>query len=332
VTQFLITAAVSGLIFGLLGLGLNVQWGFGGMVNFGVVGFFSLGAYGTALAAVAPPGGGSGRRDSFLFGLELPFFVALAFGTLLAAAVAVLLAALVLRAKLSDDYLGVVTLAFSQILWLTTSTQKEVVNGFNGIRNIPSPVDVDAQNYDEQYMLFAAAVAVAAGLLVWGIWRSPFGRVLRVVREDSEIGEAFGYNARRHRVAAFAIGAAVAGLAGGLWAGFLGSITPNAFLIEVTLLALSAVVIGGTGNILGTYLGSFLVVGVIQQGSRFVPWPSAVEDYIPPLRLMLVGLLLMIVLRVRPEGVLPERLVKIRRPSGESPGRRPAEQTAVGSA
>lgn len=321
--QFLMTASVSALIFGLLSLGLNIQWGFGGMVNFGVVGFFSLGAYGTAMSAVTLPGDGGSRlsRDTFLFGLGLPFPVSIVIGVVTASVVAALLALLVLRAGLSDDYLGVVTLAFAQLLWLATSTQKGLVNGFNGIRNIPSPVDVNSPNYDQSYLLVAGAVAIVVGLIVWRIWRSPFGRVLRIVREDPQIGEALGYNASWHRIVAFTLGAAVAGLAGGLWAGFLGSITPNAFRIEETLLALAAVVVGGSGNVIGSLVGSFLVVGVINQGSRFIPWPVAIEEYVPPLRLILVGLLMVLVLRLRPAGVVPERLVKLRRPRSAASAR-----------
>jgi branched-chain amino acid transport system permease protein len=132
---------------------------------------------------------------------------------------------------------------------------------------------------------------------------------LRVVREDSELAESMGFNVRRIRLGVFVLGAALMGLAGAFWAPYVTVVEPSAFTLDITLLALAVVVVGGSGNAFGPAVGSAIIIALIQEGSRFVP-AGALGDILPSLRGVLIGVLLIVFLRLRPSGLVPERPVK----------------------
>jgi ABC-type branched-subunit amino acid transport system permease subunit len=275
----------------LLTLGLNVQWGLTGLVNLGVVAFFAIGAYTAGLLAVA--------------GVALP--LAWAAAIVLAAVAGVVMAMVALR--LREDYLAIVTLGFAEVLRLFLLNEAWLTKGANGITGIPRPLHaVFGRHYDIFYL---AVVLAAVGLVYWVLQRvshSPFGRVLRAIREDETVAAVAGKSVFRFKVQAFAVGAAIAGLAGIFFAHYLAYIEPNMFLPQETLFVWLALILGGSGNNRGALLGSVVLLGLLE-GSRFakdvIPFLTGVR--LAAAQQMLVGIILVALMIYRPEGLLPER-------------------------
>ena len=275
----------------LLTLGLNVQWGLTGLVNLGVVAFFAIGAYTAGLLAVA--------------GVALP--LAWAAAIVLAAVAGVVMAMVALR--LREDYLAIVTLGFAEVLRLFLLNEAWLTKGANGITGIPRPLHaVFGRHYDIFYL---AVVLAAVGLVYWVLQRvshSPFGRVLRAIREDETVAAVAVKSVFRFKVQAFAVGAAIAGLAGIFFAHYLAYIEPNMFLPQETLFVWLALILGGSGNNRGALLGSVVLLGLLE-GSRFakdvIPFLTGVR--LAAAQQMLVGIILVALMIYRPEGLLPER-------------------------
>ena len=275
----------------LLTLGLNVQWGLTGLVNLGVVAFFAVGAYTSALLAV----GGA------------PLVLAWIAAVALAAAAGAGLAMVALR--LREDYLAIVTLGFAEVLRLGLLNESWLTRGANGVTGIPRPLHA---RFSAHYDLFYLAVVLAAVLLVYAalerVRRSPFGRVLRAIREDEVVAASAGKPVFRFKVQAFALGAGVAGLAGILFAHYLAYIEPNMFLPQESLFVWLALILGGSGNNRGALLGSVVLHGLLE-GSRFakdvIPFLTGVR--LAAAQQILVGVVLVVLMIRRPEGLLPEK-------------------------
>jgi branched-chain amino acid transport system permease protein len=275
----------------LLTLGLNVQWGLTGLVNLGIVAFFAVGAYTTGLLTVA--------------GVALP--LAWAAAIVLAVLAGIVMAMVSLR--LREDYLAIVTLGFAEVLRLFLLNEAWLTRGANGVTGIPRPLHTLFGRY---YDLFYLAVVVTAVALVYGalqrVSRSPFGRVLRAIREDETVASVAGKSVFHFKVQAFAVGAAIAGLAGIFFAHYLAYIEPNMFLPQETLFVWLALILGGSGNNRGALLGSVVLLGLLE-GSRFakdvIPFLTGVR--LAAAQQMLVGLILVALIVYRPEGLLPER-------------------------
>jgi branched-chain amino acid transport system permease protein len=276
----------------LLALGLNVQWGMAGLVNLGVVAFFAIGAYTAGLLTVA--------------GVAWPLAWAAALATSGVAGAALALAALRLR----EDYLAIVTLGGGEVLRLFLLNETWLTRGANGIAGIPRPLHAW---FPARYDLFYLGLVALAVLVVYAalerLRRTPFGRVLRAIREDETVAAAAGKAVVRFKVQAFAIGAVVAGLAGVLFGHYLAYIEPNMFLPQETLFVWLALILGGSGNNRGAILGAVLLLGLLE-GSRFakdlIPFLTGVR--LAAAQQMLVGALLVALMIRRPEGLLPEPL------------------------
>ena len=275
----------------LLTLGLNVQWGLTGLVNLGVVAFFALGAYASALSAVA----------------GAPIALAWAAGITLAAVAGAGMSTVALR--LREDYLAIVTLGFGEVLRLFLLNEAWLTRGANGVTAIPRPLH---ERFPSHYDLFYLALVLAAVGLVYAmlerVRRSPFGRVLRAIREDETVAAVAGKPVFRLKVQAFTLGAAVAGLAGVLFAHYLAYVEPNMFLAQETLFVWLALILGGSGNNRGALAGSVVLLGLLE-GSRFakdvIPFLTGVR--LAASQQMLVGIVLVTLMIRRPEGLLPER-------------------------
>jgi branched-chain amino acid transport system permease protein len=282
----------------LLTLGLNVQWGLTGLVNLGVVAFFGIGAYTAALLAVG--------------GVALP--LAWAAAVILAAAAGVAMAMVALR--LREDYLAIITLGFAEVLRLFLLNEAWLTRGANGVTGIPRPLHaVFGRHYDVFYLAVVLAAVVAVYGALQRVSASPFGRVLRAIREDETVAAVAGKSVFRFKVQAFAVGAAIAGLAGIFFAHYLAYIEPNMFLPQETLLVWLALILGGSGNNRGALLGSAVLLGLLE-GSRFakdlIPFLTGVR--LAAAQHMLVGVTLVALMIYRPDGLLPERRRGVRRP------------------
>jgi len=275
----------------LLTLGLNVQWGLAGLVNLGAVAFFAVGAYTSALLAVA--------------GTPLLFAWPAAIGFAAAAAAGLAMVALRLR----EDYLAIVTLGFGEVLRLFLLNEAWLTRGANGVTGIPRPLHAYFSGHYDVFYLILVLVAVAlVYVALERVRRSPFGRVLRAIREDETVAAVAGKPVFRFKVQAFALGAGVAGLAGILFAHYLAYIEPNMFLPQESLFVWLALILGGSGNNRGALVGSAVLLGLLE-GSRFakdvIPFLTGVR--LAAAQQMLVGVVLVVLMIRRPEGLLPEK-------------------------
>jgi branched-chain amino acid transport system permease protein len=290
VIDYLVAMATLWGFYALLALALNLQWGMTGLVNFGHVAFFAVGAYVSGLLAL----GGA------------PFPAALGAAAVLAAVLGLLVALSTLR--LQEDYLAVVTLGFAEITRLVILNEVWLTEGARGLPGIPRPLQRALGGADEvAYLALVLAAVAVVFLLAERIRRSPFGRVLRAIREDAEVAAVAGKHVPAFKLQAFVLGAAVAGVAGSLYAHYLTFLSPDQFDSTVTIYAWIAVIVGGSGNNKGVLLGALVLMGLLE-GSRFlkdlVPVFSGVR--LAAVRLMIVGLLLILFMMFRPEGAWKE--------------------------
>jgi branched-chain amino acid transport system permease protein len=301
------------IIFAILALGFNLQWGYTGLFNAGIAGFYLIGAY-VAAFAITPPSppiviGGVPVYPGHLGGFSLPFVAGALLAMLLSGLTAAVIALPALR--LRADYLAIATLAFAEILQVFATNLQSLTGGSIGIILIPKPI---VFNPPSQFWNTMSIIGIGAGilagllLLVQFITESPWGRVLRAVREDEEATMALGKNTSRYKLQSFAIGGAVMGLAGALFAVTLGYVEPSTnFAPAVTFSVWVMVIVGGAGNNRGVIIGAFLIYGMEWFSVQVKDYaPVFLQDSIFYIRLMLVGLLLIVLIIYRPEGILRE--------------------------
>ena len=289
---YLTAMAISAGIYALLALGVNLTWGMAGMVNLGLAGFFAVGGYATALLTKA--------------GLPIPLGIA-AGGV--AAAVTGAGVALI-TARLRADYLAIVTLGFSESVRIAAANEIWLTNGSDGIAGIPGPWrgTLLPQQFNLVFLAIVIAVLIAAFVLLQRLTHAPFGRVLRAIRDDEDVAAVAGKHVLAFKVKAFAVGAAILGVAGALYAHETSYIAPDIFAPLLTLNIILALVAGGVGNNTGAVLGAVLIV-VLLEGTRFAaPFlPFLAPAQIAAVRELLVSVLLLVILRVLPRGIAPER-------------------------
>ena len=298
-TNYLIAMATFASIYAILALGLNVMWGMAGMVNLGIVGFYGFGAYISALLTVkghAPIAVG---------------FAAAMIGTAIMGALVTLG-----LTRLRDDYLAIVTLGFAEAMRIVAENEIWLTKGTDGISGIPQPLkSVLGPDFNAVYLAFCLVVLAIVLLVLERVRSSPFGRVLRAIREDAQVAAFAGKDVLKFKVKAFAIGGALAGLAGALYAHYSSYIVPEIYVPLLTIYIFLALTAGGIGNNWGAVIGAFVVVFFLES-TRFligvVPWLSA--EQLAALREFLVGLLLLLVLFLRPRGLIPEPLPKLAGP------------------
>ena len=294
--NYLIAMAVSAGIYALMALGVNVMWGFAGMVNLGLVGFFAVGAYTSALLT---KGG-----------------VAIALGIVAAGVIASGVGALVslVTVRLRGDYLAIVTLGFAETIRIVASNAIPLTNGTDGISGIPGPYR-GALSPEQFNLLYLAIVAVIVAIAYLGAERlraSPFGRVLRAIRDDEQVASVAGKHVTLFKVKAFALGSAALGIAGALYAHYTSYIAPDIFVPLLTLYIKLALLAGGLGNNRGAIVGAFAVV-LLLEGSRFaIPlFHGLTPVQGAAVREFLVAVVLILMLRFRPAGLIPERIAPL---------------------
>jgi branched-chain amino acid transport system permease protein len=292
--NYLIAMATFACLYALLALGLNLVWGMAGMINLGLVGFFGFGAY---VSALLTKRGGA------------PIVVGLAAALTLTAAAGALMA--VITARLRGDYLAIITLGFSEVVRLVASNEIWLTNGTDGISGIPGPWRgrVTPPTFNLIYLAVAGlAVAVTVAVLQ-RVRHSPYGRVLRAIRDDDQVAAVAGKHVLRFKAEAFALSAGILGVAGALWGHYTSYIAPDVFVPLITIYVVLALTAGGTGNNWGAVVGAFLVV-FFMEATRFATgWlPGLRPVQIAAAREFLIGAGLLAVLRLRPAGLLPERL------------------------
>jgi branched-chain amino acid transport system permease protein len=288
-------------IYAVSCLGLNVQWGFTGLFNAGIAGFFAVGAYTSAILTTPDNAGHLGG-----FGLPLP--LGLIGSMITAGIIAWAVAKICLR--LRSDYLAIATLGIAEILRLILKNEQWLTGGSLGISHIPRPFDDLGQPWAELGFLgVVVAIVLAIYWLIERGLRAPWGRVMRAIRENETAAEAAGKDVERYRLEAFVFGAMFMGLGGALSAHAFKFISPEATEpLLVTFLVWVMLIIGGSGNNKGAILGAFIVWTIWSMTELFTgllpaEWASR-SSYI---RVFLIGLALQLVLQFYAKGLIPEK-------------------------
>ena len=313
--------AIMAGIYSIFSLGLNVHWGYTGLFNIGIAGFFAVGAYTSALMTTPPPEaslvedfvfGGNWAGLAFLdLGIDLWFILGLAAAATACGAIALIIGYVTLR--LRDDYLAIATLGIAETVRLFFLNEKWAANGSKGLYRIPEFLGdwVSPQHYDYLYLVVVLVVLGILFLAVERVVHSPWGRVLRAVREDEVAAEASGKDVSRFKLQAFILGAVIMGIGGALYAHHIRFISPVTFdPLLATFVIWAMLMVGGSGNNRGAILGAFVVWG-IWSGTQFLP--GVFSD--PNLRLFMIGALIVTVILLRPGGLLGEERRMARHPS-----------------
>jgi len=277
---------ILGSIFSILTVGLNVSMGYTGLFNLGHAAFFAIGAYVSAL---------------LVLGLGFPFWVALLCAALFAAFFGFLLGFPTL--KLRGDYLALGTLGFAFIVEAILKNWTDVTRGPLGIPGIPRP-EIFGFKFAgiDSYLLLSLVFLAITIASTHRIVNSPFGRVLKSIREDEVAAETLGKNVFRYKMIALAFSAFFAGIAGSLYAHYITFIDPTSFSFPVLILLLSAVVIGGTASIKGSVVGAFLLI-LLPEPLRFIGLPSSI---VGTGRQIIYAIILLLIILKRPEGLFGE--------------------------
>ena len=271
------------MMFILVALGLNVVVGFAGLLDLGYVGFYAVGAYTTAVVT-------SGQ-------FTLPWIAALPLSVIMAMIAGVILGTPTLR--LRGDYLAIVTLGFGEIIRITANNS-DWLGGPRGISKIARPPSFGPLQFGvlnaKPYWYLGFTVILIVIFVLTRLENSRVGRAWAAVREDEDAAELMGVDTFKFKLWAFAIGAAIGGIAGSLYASKVGFINPDNFQLQLSILFLAAVVLGGTGSMYGVIMGGFLVAWIPERFRGF-----ATRRY------FVFGVVLVLVMVFRPQGIIPRR-------------------------
>jgi len=296
IINFLIYLAIMIGIYGILALTLNFQYGFGGMVNFGHVAFFCMGAYASTLLVM----------------WGAPFLVGV-LGAFISAGVFAFLISTVTK-SLKADYWAITTIAFAEIVRLFFVNEAwiygdEYTAGPFGIPGIPRPLEsfFSTDAYPFFYLLIVLIFLGITYFVLRAVTNSPFGRVMKAVREDEELPMALGKNVPQFKIKIMVIGGAFAGVAGSLIAHYTSFVAPSYFMPIETFIVWAMIIIGGRGNHRGAIVGT-IIVQLFYNSTRFI------KDYVPidaqllaSLRMIAIGSLIVLVMLFRQEGLIKEK-------------------------
>lgn len=339
--SYLVNFVIVASLYALLTLGLNVQWGYTGLFNIGVAGFFGVGAYVSTILVQDPKNleVAPGLAGFFATYYNMPFPV----GLLCAMAVSGVLALIIGFAtlRLRTDYLAIATIGISEILRIIITNERTLTEGTRGIPNIPQPLYdclvhqlvpkppctvlgleipqfINPAYYNWFYVLIVIGLLALSFLALERISRSPWGRVLRAVREDEDAASSLGKNVFAFKLQSLIVGAVIMGAAGSLWAHFVRFVDPQIFdPVQGTFLVWVMLIVGGTGNNRGAILGAFIMWG-IWSATNFLNdiLPPILEmpfgkinvaaQLFGPLRIISIAIALELILLFRPRGLLGE--------------------------
>ena len=296
---FFLTVALS---YAVICLGLNLQWGQTGLFNVGVAGFVAIGAYVSALLTTPA------AADRF-GGFDMPIVVGWLGAALVTGFATLLLGAITIR--LRADYLAIATFGTAVAVQLVLLNAQSLTGGPFGIGYIPRPFAASAGDptvFGFTNLALTAAVVLGVYLALERLVRSPWGRVLRAIREDETAALALGKNAMSFRLQAFAIGGAIMGLAGAVQAHFIGFIAPDNYLPTLTFQIWAMLIVGGSGNNRGAILGAVLVWGLWAVSASAVSafFPADQQARASSLQIVMIGAALCAILLLRPRGLLGE--------------------------
>lgn len=302
---FFLTTA---LIFSLVTLGLNLQWGLTGLFNVGLAGFVAIGAYTSALLTTPDDAARLG-------GFGLPILVGW-LGAMLVGGVAAAITGMA-TLRLRSDYLAITTFGVAVVVQLVALNAQSLTGGPFGIGFIPRPFGSLAETpllFNLSNLAVVSAVTLVVYFALEHLSRSPWGRVLKALREDERAAISLGKSARFYRVQAFAVGGAIMALAGALQAHFTGFIAPDNYLPILTFQVWVMLIVGGSGSNLGAVIGSILVWAIWAGSGTLtsVLFPPEQQARAAALQIVAIGVMLCVILLVRPNGLFGDRPLRAR--------------------
>ena len=275
-------------VYGILAVSLNLVLGYTGILSVAHAAFMGIGAYATAL---------------LLTGWGFNFFVTLPVGLAVAGVVGAALAASTLR--LRGDYYIIGSFGFQVIIYNVFLNWIDLTKGPFGIRNIPKPAAFGVAFGDPaRYAALTLAVLAAVVWVARRVGESPYGKVLRAIREDEAGAASIGKDVRRYKISIFVVSSMLASIGGALYAGLISYVDPFAFTVHESIFLQALVIVGGAGNVYGSVVGAAVLI-TIPEMLRFFDVPTTVAS---PIREILYGALMILFLRFRPKGLLPERV------------------------
>ncbi|MDR0341752.1 MAG: branched-chain amino acid ABC transporter ATP-binding protein/permease [Nocardiopsaceae bacterium] len=311
VINLLVYAAVDAMAC----LGLSQQFGVAGVTNFGFIIFQAAGGYAAAVMAL-PPDTANGSFQSYLGGWGLPFPLPWIGAAVVGGVIALPFTFLVGR-RLRGDFAAVGLLVTAVLLNLLVTNYRPFLNGDAGLSLIPQPLQPSGAvaSAGSQWILTLIAIALAAAVF-WFVRRvteSPYGRSLRAMRDNDAVADSLGKNLLSLRTVMLVTGGAIAGLSGGVLVTYITTWSPAAWAYAETVVLFAAVIIGGAGNHWGAVLGAVLVPVGFEEVTRYIPTSNNLPpNLIPSLEWVAIGVLIVVFLWWRPQGILPERKRVIR--------------------
>jgi branched-chain amino acid transport system permease protein len=320
-TAYLVSILTEGAIFGIMALGLNVIWGWSGDFDLAYYGYIAVGAYMTLVLTIGPPL----PPAKYILGLDLPYPLAVPIAVLTAMAVSLVVGSIALR-HLRGIYFSIVTLGAVYVMYVIAGQFVPLFNGYNGLSGLFDPMGdvlgLDYNSYQYFFLGLSLVMFVLVYLFMARISNSRFGLALRTLREDERAAAAFGRDIYRLKLKGYVLGAALGGFAGALFAAYLSAFNPSAWAPIEVIVLYSAVLVGGRGNIRGVALGVLIMGVLVQESTRFLPQIPGLGELnthhpqvLLALRGVVIGLVLVLFLRFRPQGLLPERRFVDRQPA-----------------
>ena len=273
-------------IYGILALSLNLLIGYSGLLSLAHAAFYGIGAYASTL---------------LIMKLGINFFPALILGILISGSLALLIAYPSLRLK--GDYFVLASLGFQLIIFSILYNWIGLTRGPYGIPGIPRPGIFGFEfNSLISYFVLSAVVFSLVFLLIRHLCQSPFGRALKSLREDEVAAGVMGKDIPSLKIWAFIIAGGLAAISGALYAGYVTYIDPTSFTLDESIFIIAIVLVGGSGNLKGPLAGVLFMI-ILPEILRFVGLPDTIA---PNVRQMIYGLLLILLMRYRPQGLAGE--------------------------
>ncbi|MBW1730261.1 MAG: branched-chain amino acid ABC transporter permease [Deltaproteobacteria bacterium] len=292
IVNFIIYFMIMVGIYALLSMSLNFQVGYAGLINFGQVVFFCIGAYTSSLLATKT---GLPLLFCFLSAMIVSGF----FGYVMS----------IPTKSLKSDYWAIATLAAAEVIRLVALNEGWLTGGPFGVMSIPQPLQslFSMENYPLFYLLLVAMCVVGVYFCLTLITDSPFGRDLKAIREEEDLCLSLGKNTRALKLQAMIVAGMVGGLAGALFAHYITYISPENFWPIETFLMWAMIIVGGRGNHAGAILGAALIQ-LFNVSTRFIgAYVALGSDSMASLRMIIIGLLIIIFVSYRPEGLIKEK-------------------------
>ncbi|MDD4988460.1 MAG: branched-chain amino acid ABC transporter permease [Candidatus Izemoplasmatales bacterium] len=284
--EYLIHLGILFAVYAILGMGLNLVVGYAGLLSVTHAAFYGIGAYTTAILLTKSGVG---------------FFGALVLGIAIATAVSLLIGVVLSRFK--GDYYALGTLGFNTIVFGAFLNWKNLTQGSLGIPGISRP-ELFGINFTNNFnfLILALIFLILAYSVARFVANSPFGRVLKAIREDETVISVFGYDALHYKLVVFVISAAMAAVAGSLFASYITFIDPSGFRVAESMFILAIIILGGLANLRGSLLGAFFLI-LLPEVMRFVGFPSDIEAQ---MRQVVYGVILILLMLYRPQGLIGE--------------------------